>query len=57
MIDVRLIEALYESASLGRPVKVDLPYRTRRPNESQSIEKPAAHHETNLVHAEPPTRD
>ncbi len=40
LADVRIITALYESARLGRPVRVQPVVRTRRPEPSQAVAKP-----------------
>jgi predicted dehydrogenase len=52
--DVRVIEALYESAETGRPVKLGRFERKNRPTPGQEITL-AAVEEPDLIHAEPPT--
>ncbi len=53
LADVTIIEALYESAASGRPVRLSLPPKSDRPTVSQSKEEPPVH-EVELVHAEAP---
>jgi len=53
MIDVRIISALYESASTGRPVELDPVIRQRRPTRKQAIRRPA-HREPETIHVSPP---
>jgi glucose-fructose oxidoreductase len=53
LIDVMVIEALYESASSGRPVRLSLPKSDERPSLEQSQEEPPVR-EPELVHAEEP---
>ena len=53
LIDVAIIEALYESAKSGRPVQLNLPEKHVRPTPAQERHAPAVR-EPELVHAEPP---
>ena len=43
LADVRIISALYESARLGRPVRIQPVVRERRPEPSQAVAKPKIH--------------
>jgi glucose-fructose oxidoreductase len=56
MADVRIIRALYRSAQLGRPVKLDAFERSRRPDLSQAIRRPPVG-KPQLVHAQTPSGD
>jgi glucose-fructose oxidoreductase len=53
LIDVRIIEALYRSASTGKPVQLKPVTRRRRPTRKQSIRRPP-HREPETVHVAPP---
>lgn len=55
LIDVRIIQALYESTQSGKPVKLELPQRRKRPTIAQEIRKPAVE-EGELVKTSSPTR-
>lgn len=54
LADVRIIRALYRSAQLGKPVKLDAIERNRRPGLSQAIRRPPVQ-KPQLVHAEAPS--
>ena len=54
LIDVEIIEALYESAKNGHPVQLNLRAKAGRPSPAQEQEAPAVR-EPELVHAEPPS--
>jgi glucose-fructose oxidoreductase len=54
LIDVAIIEALYQSAKDGRPVQLNLPQKDVRPSPGQALQAPAVR-EPELVHAEPPS--
>jgi glucose-fructose oxidoreductase len=56
MADVRIIRALYRSAQLGKPVKLDTFERSRRPGLSQAIRRPPVQR-PQLIHAEAPSGD
>jgi len=53
LADVRIVQALYQSAEAGRAVDLESLNRGRRPDISQKITRPAATPPP-LVHAEPP---
>jgi predicted dehydrogenase len=53
LIDVTIIEALYESAASGRSVRLSLPTKAERPTLEQHEEQPPVR-EPELVHAESP---
>lgn len=53
LIDVRIVQALYESARTGQPVRLSTEVPTGRPTMDQEIERPAVS-EPELVNAEPP---
>jgi predicted dehydrogenase len=53
--DVRIIEALYDSAERGQPVKLEALPVDRRPDKKQEISFPAVQ-KPKLIHAETPTR-
>ncbi|MBS1969528.1 MAG: Gfo/Idh/MocA family oxidoreductase [Bdellovibrionales bacterium] len=50
LLDVRVIEAIYESAETGRPVRLDHKRKSVRPSLRQSNRRPM-HREPKLVHA------
>jgi len=56
LADVRIIRALYQSASSGKPIKLDEVDRVERPNLDQEIHEPAVK-KPPLVRAATPTRD
>ncbi len=53
LADVRIIEALFESARTGRAIRVERVPRRRRPSLEQAVRKPPVE-EPALVEAEPP---
>jgi len=53
LIDVHIIERLYESVRTGRPVTFELPRRSERPTIRQAIRRPPVRKPA-LVHAAPP---
>jgi glucose-fructose oxidoreductase len=53
LADVRVINALYESAEIGQPVKIEQVPKRRRPNEKMKIKRPAVK-EPKLVSAKSP---
>src|SRR5262245_8561399 len=56
MLDVRIIRALYASARMGSPLVLEpVARRDARPDPGQRIDRPPVR-ETELVHAEPPSR-
>ena len=56
MQDVRIVQALYESAETGKAVAIPPFARTRRPNSNQRISRPGVS-KPELVHARSATRD
>jgi predicted dehydrogenase len=54
LIDVRIIRALYESARTGRPVRLEVPRKRRRPSRRQEIARPGIS-KPRLVHARGPS--
>ncbi|NJM63209.1 MAG: Gfo/Idh/MocA family oxidoreductase [Oscillatoriales cyanobacterium RU_3_3] len=54
-IDVRIIQALYESIQTGRFVRLQPIQRDRYPDASQSIERPPAEQAPELIHAAGPS--
>src|SRR5579864_6761890 len=56
LADVRIVEAIYESARTKRPVHIpELPGK-KRPGPGQEIHRPA-HGKPQIVHAKPPSRE
>jgi predicted dehydrogenase len=55
LADVRIINAILESARKGKPVKIEQVKKTTRPNKDMRKSRPPAS-EPELVHAVPPTR-
>ena len=55
LIDVQIIQALYESIDTGSFVKLDLPNRTQRPTPAQTIEVPCLHQSPKLINATHPS--
>jgi predicted dehydrogenase len=55
LIDVCIIQALYESMETGQFVKLDLPQRSDRPEMDQSIQRSRSEHKPELVHAADPS--
>jgi predicted dehydrogenase len=56
LIDVAIIQGIYQSAFQGRPVWLDLADKTKRPDLDQQITKPPVR-EPELIHAEGPSDD
>ena len=54
LIDVKIIEALYQSAKSGRPAALDLETKVHRPTPTHERKAPAVR-EPELAHAEQPT--
>ena len=54
LLDVRIIEALYQSASSGMPVKLAPRSKPLRPSLAQEEQAPPVTREPDLVHASPP---
>jgi glucose-fructose oxidoreductase len=54
LIDVQIIEALYESARTRRPMELDLGAKRRRPSLDQEEQAPPVRREPELVHASSP---
>jgi glucose-fructose oxidoreductase len=54
IIDVQIIEALYESARSGRPIRLTLPSKKARPRLTQEETAPPVRSEPELVHASSP---
>lgn len=57
LIDVMIVQAIYESARSEKPVRVALPHKMRRPNLQQSIHKPPVARKPELVDASSPSKD
>jgi predicted dehydrogenase len=56
LCDIRIIEAILESAKTRKPLSLEPIQKSRRPEPEQEIEKPAVD-EPELVHAESPSRE
>jgi glucose-fructose oxidoreductase len=56
MADVRVVEAIYESARTKRAVRLPAMQVRRRPNVHQEIHRPA-HGKPQMVHTKPPSRE
>lgn len=56
LVDVKIIEALYESAASGRPVALGLPHPRSRPSIEQEISRPAVRKPPEPVNTESPAR-
>lgn len=56
-IDVEIVQALYRSAEIGRPVAYEGPEKSRRPSPEQEMLAPPVSKERELVHAESPSED
>lgn len=56
LIDVRIIEALYESALSKRPVKLDLPKKTTRPSMELNVRRPPVRNPPEPVNTESPAK-
>jgi predicted dehydrogenase len=57
LADVRVIRAIYESARIGRPVKLSEFERKVRPGLQQELKKPPVDEPPEEVHARKPSRD
>jgi predicted dehydrogenase len=57
LADIRVLNAITESAKSGKSVKLPPFVKTARPTMRQEIEKPPPEKEPNLVHAQQPTVD
>ena len=55
LIDVKIIEAIYESIETGRPIRLSLPRRERRPDPENAYERPAQKGEPFMVDVEAPS--
>lgn len=55
LIDVQIIQSLYQSLKLGQFVKVNVPQRSDRPEIDQMINRPASSGEPKLVNAAEPS--
>ena len=56
MADVRIVEAIYESARMKRAVQIPEVPGKKRPSLSQEIHR-AAHGKPDVIHAKPPSRE
>ncbi|AUT02614.1 oxidoreductase [Nostoc sp. CENA543] len=54
LIDVRIIQALYQSIATGQPVTIPTLERDQRPTSDQSIERPPVEEKPDLIHAASP---
>ncbi|WP_427159921.1 Gfo/Idh/MocA family protein [Aliinostoc sp. HNIBRCY26] len=57
LIDVRIIQALYQSITTGQSVKIPTLERDQRPTSDQSIERPPVKEKPDLIHAASPGGD
>ncbi len=57
LLDVQIIEALYESARSGAPVRLNLSGKRERPSAAQEEHAPPVRHEPELVHASAPQEE
>ncbi|MBD2502218.1 Gfo/Idh/MocA family protein [Anabaena azotica] len=57
LIDVRIIQALYQSISTGQPVQVPTLERDQRPTSEQAIEHSPLEDKPDLIHAASPSGD
>ena len=55
LLDVRVIQAVYESIRTGSAVRLPEPAAKKRPSSRQDIRRPA-HEEPRVVHAQPPSK-
>jgi glucose-fructose oxidoreductase len=55
LLDVRVIQAIYESIRTGRAVRLAEPMGKKKPGSQQDIRRPA-HGEPRIVHAHPPSK-
>ncbi|MGH9459457.1 MAG: Gfo/Idh/MocA family protein [Thermoanaerobaculia bacterium] len=56
LIDVRIVEALYESVRTGRPVPLDLPEKEERPTLRQEIRRPPVQKPPRPIGTKSPSR-
>ncbi|MDB5103523.1 MAG: putative dehydrogenase [Fibrobacteres bacterium] len=56
LADVRVINAIYESARTGKPVSIDRVDKRARPSKEMEVNRPPSD-ETELFHAEAPSQD
>lgn len=56
LTDVRIVEAIYESARTGKTVRLPELPRKKRPGVGQEIHRPA-HGKPEIIHAKPPSRE
>jgi predicted dehydrogenase len=56
LIDVRIIDALYESARSARPVRLDLPHKKDRPSMELNIHRPPVRNPPKPVNTESPAK-
>jgi glucose-fructose oxidoreductase len=56
MADVRIVEAIYESARTRRAVQLPEVQRKKRPTLRQEIRRPA-HGKPQMIHTKPPSRE
>ncbi|MBE8999572.1 MULTISPECIES: Gfo/Idh/MocA family oxidoreductase [unclassified Nostoc] len=55
LIDVSIIQALYQSIEMGKPVQIQTSHRHQRPTSTQAIELPPAEKKPDLIHAASPS--
>ena len=55
LIDVRTIQAIYQSAQTGQPIKLPNVDRSQRPGADQIIQRPADQEKPDLIHAADPS--
>ncbi|MFN6518799.1 MAG: Gfo/Idh/MocA family protein [Nostoc sp. CreGUA01] len=55
LIDVNIIQALYESIKIGQPVKIQTRARHQRPTSAQTIKRPPVEENPDLIHAATPS--
>jgi glucose-fructose oxidoreductase len=56
LADVRIVEAIYESARTGKTIRLPEVPQKKRPGVSQKIHRPA-HGKPEIIHAKPPSRE
>jgi predicted dehydrogenase len=56
LIDVRIIEALYESARSGRPIRLELPHKKQRPSMEMNIHRPPVRNPPEPVNTKSPAK-
>ncbi|MBD2614613.1 MAG: Gfo/Idh/MocA family protein [Nostoc sp. ZfuVER08] len=57
LIDVSIIQALYESIKIGKPVQIQTRNRHQRPTVTQSIKRPPLKETPDLIHAAAPSSE